>query len=133
MFFGIAEPAAMIRDQYETVLRRQVADTVVESIRVVDKPKFLTIARKTDDSSKVIVTYFGVCLRADVDVSSAEGRDREQLPTAITLLFGRWDEAGKTTSRTHVDVHGDAVRMFDDAAFKDRFLAWRLEHVDPEG
>jgi hypothetical protein len=130
MFFGIADPAAMVRDQYETGLRRQVADTVVERIRVVDQPKFLTIARKTDDASNVIVTFFGVCIRADLEVSFAGGR--EQLPTTITLLFGRWDEAGKSTSRTHVDVHADALRMFDDAAFKDRFLAWRMEHEEPE-
>ena len=128
MFFGIPDPVALIRHEYESGLRRQVADTVVERIRLVDKPKFLTIARKGEDPAKVIVTFFGVCLRADLDVANAAGK--ELLPTTITFLFGRWDEPGNNTSRVHIDVHADAIRVFDDAAFKDLFLAWRLEHVE---
>ncbi len=126
MFFGIRDPYRMIRGETESVLRGQVDDTEVESIVCSGEPKYLTLGRKIDDGS-VVVTWFGFCVRALVALRYDGGRQRDELPSALTFLFGRVDEPGQELTRVYLDVHDDAERCFTDDVFHQRFLAFRNE------
>jgi hypothetical protein len=128
MFFGLSDPYAMIRDEAESTLRKQVPDTILESIATFDKPKFLTIGRKTDDPNKVVVSWFAFCVRATLSLSYNAGGSRESMPTTITFMFGRVDERGRELCRTFFDVNADAEPCFSDELFERRFLAFRREH-----
>jgi hypothetical protein len=125
MFFGLRDPYGMMRSELENALREQVADTVVASIAITDKPKFLTLGRRADDGDKAIVTHFGICARAKVAVLFDEQRKGELLEATLTYLFGHVDKPGSVTCRTHFDLHDDADRHFDDEVFKRRFMTFR--------
>lgn len=126
MFFGLADPYGLIREELERGLRQQVADTVVESIVTHGTPKYLTIGKRlTEGSSKVVVAHFAFCVAATVSLHYAGGQKRETLPVALTFAFGRVDEPGRQTSRSWFDLHDDAARAFDDEVLKERFLAFR--------
>jgi hypothetical protein len=126
MFFGLTDPFAMIREELEGGLREQVPDTVVEAIRVVDEPKFLTIGRKTENPSQVIVAHYGVCLRTTVDVRSNTAAPA-RLDATLTFLFGNVDRRGQEKARTTFDLNADAAGGFNDDLFKQRFLQFRAE------
>jgi hypothetical protein len=127
MFFGIRDPFRMIRDETVSMVRRQVEDTEVDSIVCAGEPKYLTLGRKLDDGAQVVVTWFGFCVHARVALHYDGGRQRDELPSVLTFLFGRVDEPGQEVSRVHLDVHADAERGFTDDVFHQRFLAFRNE------
>jgi hypothetical protein len=125
MFYGITDPFALIREEVERALCGQVAGTVVDAIRTYDEPKWLTLGRQADGDPHVIVTYFACCVRAQITVTS--GDDREELTSALTLMFGRIDEPGREVMRTHMDLHDDADRGFDASRFEARFMQFRRQ------
>ena len=127
MFFQLRDPYRMIREEVVATLRRQVSDTEVTAIACGDHPKFLTLGRKTDDGSKVIVTHFGFCVRARIALTYDAGAQREELLAALTFLFGGVDEPGHETQRVFLDVHGDAEPAYTDEGFQARFVAFRGE------
>lgn len=126
LFFGLRDPFGLIREEIEQGLREQVSDTELLSIATLEKPKFLTLGRKTDDE-QVIVTHFAFCLRARLTVLFDERRKGEVLEAALTFLFGNVDQPGKQRFRRHFDMHAAADQHFDDAELKRRFLAFRAE------
>lgn len=124
MFFNLKDPFALIREQVEGALRRQIADTQVLGIRCFDEPKWLTLGRKIeDDDSKVVVGHFAVCFRCHVKVLAGGGE--EQLDAAITLLFRDIDRPGAERMALSMDLFADATRAFDDAVFRERFIEFR--------
>jgi hypothetical protein len=125
MFFGMVDPFGAMRSELTDQLRKQVADTEVESIRCEGEPKWLTIGKRGEDTTQLVVTYFGVCYRARVVV--AVGYGREQLVATLTFLFGRWDDPIQQRCRTHFDFHGDAETAYADDRFRERFLAFRAD------
>jgi hypothetical protein len=127
MFFTLRDPYRMIRDEIESLLRRQVGDTAVTAIVCTDPPKFLTLGRKIDDGARIAVGYFAFCVRARIALTCDAGQQHDELPAALTFLFGRIDEPGHETSRVHVDVHADGDRAFTDDMFQERFAAFRAE------
>jgi hypothetical protein len=127
MFFTLRDPYGMMRGEVEAGLRRQVGDTEVTAIACSDVPKFLTLGRKTEDGTRIIVAYFAFCVRARIALTYDAGRQREDLPATLTFLFGRIEEQGRETSRVYIDVHGDAERSFTDDMFQQRFIAFRNE------
>jgi hypothetical protein len=127
MLFQLRDPFRMIREEVEATVRRQVSDTEVVAIACGEHPKFLTIGRKTDDGTKVIVSHFGFCVRARIELTYDAGAGREQLPVALTFLFGRVDEPGRETQRVFLDVHADAEPAYTDEGFQARFVAFRSE------
>jgi hypothetical protein len=127
MFYGLADPFALVRAEVERSLRAQMADTVVDSITAHGEPKFLTLGRKVGDGSKMVVTWFGTCFAARIAVSYDTGRKHERLAATFTLLIGRIDEPGKERARTFLDVHADAERGFTDETFQARLMAFRHE------
>jgi hypothetical protein len=132
MFFTLRDPYRMIRDETEAGLRRQVADTAVTSIVCADPPKFLTLGRKIDDGTRIAVRFFAFCVRARIALTCDAGQQHEELPVALTFLFGRIDEPGRETSRVHIDVHADAERAFTDEVLQQRFAAFRSEAGDAD-
>lgn len=131
MFYQLRDPYRMIRDETRAALRLQVADTEVESIACTGAPKFLTLGRKIEDGTRMIVTYFGFCVRARLTLTCDAGRQRDELDAALSFLFGRIDEPGRETSRVHIDVHADAERCITDEVFQQRFVAFRHEADAP--
>jgi hypothetical protein len=125
MFFGLVDPFLMVRSEVENSLKAQVADTVVDAIAVHGTPKFLTLGRKIEDGKQMVVTYFGTCFSARINVRYDAGRKREELGATFTLLLGRVDEPGKQVARTFLDVHADAARGFTDESFQARFMKFR--------
>lgn len=123
MFFGLRDPFGLLRQEVEDALSEQVAGTEVLSIATLGEPKFLTLGRKADDE-QVVVTHFGLAVRARVTVLFDARRKGEVLEALVTLLFGGVDTTAKRYRR-HFDVHEEATRCFDDAVFKERFLAFR--------
>jgi hypothetical protein len=125
MFFGLVDPLRMIREDVERGLRKQVPDCVIEAITMDGAPRFLTIARKTEQENEVIVAHFAFCLRATLVASSAASGRRDEIPAALTYLLGHVDRPGEQTCRTHFDLHGDAERGFEASALERRFLEFR--------
>jgi hypothetical protein len=127
MLFGLRDPFGLIRAELEEALRAQVSDTLLVSIATLEKPKFLTLGRKSDDEAQLIVTHFGCCLRVRLTVLFDERRKGEVIEATLTLLFGQVDVPGKQRFRRHIDLHTDAEGGFDEASFKQRFLAFRAD------
>jgi hypothetical protein len=125
MFFGLDAPYATIRAEAERCLQEQVADASLESIRMQGAPRFLTIGRRTDDPSKVIVGHFAFCLRATLDVRSNHGLNHDLLDVCLTFLFGDVDRRGSERSASFFDVGAAALTAYDEEVFKQRFLAFR--------
>lgn len=124
MFFNLKDPFAMIREEVEAALRRQVADTQVLAFRCFDEPKWLTLARKIEgDDSKVTVGHFAVCFRSYVTVLASHGE--EQLDATITLLFRDIDRPGEERMSLSMDLFADALRAFDDEVLQRRFMEFR--------
>jgi hypothetical protein len=132
MFFGLQDPFEMIRQETEAVLRRQVADTVLERIETCGEPKFLTLAKETDDPSKVIVAHFAFSVLARLYVASAGGAHREVIDAALTFMFGNIDVPASSTCRAHFDLHGEAQLNFTHDRFEGRFLAFRSSLQQPD-
>jgi hypothetical protein len=125
MFFGLRDPYGTIRAEIENALREQVPDTELASVAIIDKPKFLTLGRRSEDGQHAIVTHFGFCARAKLAVLFDQQRKGELIEATLTYLFGNVDVAGSQTCRTHFDLHEDADRHFDDEVFKRRFMTFR--------
>lgn len=129
MFFGLRDPFAMIREETENMLRKQVPDTVLESIVTFGKPKFLTLGAETGGGARVRVTHFGFCVRGRLSVR-ARSIGSATIDAAMTFLFGNVDRRGSETFQTHFDLNDDAERCFDDEVFQQRFLAFRVGNVE---
>lgn len=127
MFYGLNAPFEMIRDETEAGLRKQVADSVLDAIKLRDEPKFLTLGRKIEDGSKIIVTHFGVCVRATLQVTYHGGTRHEAIDAALTFMFANVDRRGLERTRTFFDLHAEAQRHFTDDDFQARFMAFRGE------
>lgn len=127
MMFGLSDPFALIRQEIERGLRRQVPDSVLERIATQGEPKFLTLGKKVGDGSQLVVSHFGFCVRARLSVSYTGGTRREEIESLLTFLFSDIDQPGSELCRTHFDLHGDAERNFTDDVFRERFIAFRNE------
>ncbi len=124
MFFGLRDPFGLVRSEVEEGLRQQIPDTEVLSIATLGEPKFLTLGRKLNDGEQMEVTHFAFAVRAKLTVLFDERRKGEVIEALLTFLFGDVDTSEKRYRR-FFDVHDEAERCFDDAVFKERFLAFR--------
>jgi hypothetical protein len=125
MMFGLDDSFDFIRDETESGLRRQVPDAVLERIVTYGEPKFLTLGRKTDDGSRMVVSYHAFCVRAQLTVSRAGGAGHELIEALLTFLFGDVDRPGSERCQTYFDVHRDAKTKFTDEVFESRFRLFR--------
>jgi hypothetical protein len=122
MLFGLRDPFGLVRSELTESLREQVPDTELFSIQTQGEPKFLTLGRKED--GRFVVTHFAFAVRARLTVLFDERRRGEVLEALLTFLFGDVDSEHKRFRR-FIDLHEEAARCFEDAVFKERFLAFR--------
>lgn len=65
------DPYQAIRSKIEDTLRQQVADSVLESLRVTSQPQWLTGARRTEeDNDKAILVRTAVVFEFELAVAS---------------------------------------------------------------
>lgn len=125
MFFGLAEPFTVIREELEEVFVSQVESSRLHAITARGEPKFLTMGyRSEEDEDKVVVTHYGACFQALVDVENDEDREPE-LPITMTLCVGKLDQPGSESMQTWVHVLDDADAAFEQETFEQRFMAFR--------
>lgn len=130
MFFGLRHPFVLIRTQTEAELGRHTTGTALDALKTFDAPKFLTLGRKTADGSRVLVTHFGVSVRAKLHVARDGGSVREIIDAVLTFLFANVDQLGAERFRTHFDLHAAAEAHFTQDVFYERFLIFRLDTLE---
>jgi hypothetical protein len=70
------DPAAAVREQMESILRKQVPTATLDWVRLVGEPEFLTGGRKLpDDPSKLIITRAALAVPFTLQVSSEDGTE----------------------------------------------------------
>ncbi len=125
MFFGLAEPFAMIREELEEVFVSQIESSRVHAIIAKGEPKFLTIGYRSEpDEGKVVVTHYGVCFQANIDVENDDDRVPE-LPLTMTVCVGRLDQPGEESMQTWVHLLEDADGAFEQETFEQRFMEFK--------
>jgi hypothetical protein len=73
------DPAVAVRGEIESILRQQVATAVLDWVRLLGEPYFLTGGRRIpDDPSKIIVTRAALAVAFELQVRSASRTDRLQ-------------------------------------------------------
>lgn len=131
MFFGVAAPFEMIREELENMFCAQVPDSRINTIRCEGEPKFLSIGRRVErDEEQVVVTHYGVCFQSTIDIETDDHHE-PALRCTMTLAFGDIDQPGEERMQTWMDVHDDADPAFDDEAFKAKFLEFRYSSDAP--
>lgn len=123
LFHGLGDPPGVIRDEVTRALAADDPDAVVEAIALRGAPKGLTIARRDGEDAALVVTWFGVCLRARI--TRAAGYAREELDATLTLLLGGWDDPAQQRLRSYLDLGAAAERAFGDDVFRARLTAFR--------
>jgi hypothetical protein len=69
-------PAQIIRDEIERILRQQVRTATLKWIHLLDKPEFLTGGRKLfNDPSKMIMTRAALAVSFQMQVDSDSGEE----------------------------------------------------------
>lgn len=100
-------PAVAVRDSIAEVLEEQVSGAVLEWIKVVDVPRYLTGGRpQPDDESYMIVTRAGIALAFALSVTSP-GRKREILQGVFSWVAARLDQPGERKDRVWLDLRAD--------------------------
>jgi hypothetical protein len=128
MFFGLSDPYGLLRSVVSDGLREQVQDTEVVSIRAHGEPSWLTAGvRHPEAPSQLVVTRFGLAVRASLHARSESLGLDQVLEAGITLLFARVNERGREQSRSFLDLHADAERTLE--RFESRFLAHGREQA----
>ena len=128
MFFGLPDPFAVIREETEAGLKRQVADTELISIVAHGEPKFIATGAQSPDGT-MHATDFGFCFRATMTVAFNQGRSEEVLEAALTFLFGGLNRREGVRLKTHSDLHAEADRNFREELFEQRFRAFCAEQA----
>lgn len=101
------QPAVAVRDSIAGILDEQVPGAVLEWIKVLDDPRYLTGGRpQPDDESKMIVTRAGIALSFALSVTSP-GRRRETLQGAFSWVAVGLDRPGKRKDRVWLDLRAD--------------------------
>jgi hypothetical protein len=126
MFFAVNDPFAMVREELENSLRRQVPSTQVHAIRCFGEPKFLTVGRQvSEDDERMQVTHYGVCFQCVIALETEH--HSQDLRCTAGFYLGDIDKAGEERLRTYIDVGDDADGAFDDEVFKGRFMQFRQD------
>ena len=93
MFFGLPDPFAVIRQETEAGLKRQVADTELISIVAHGEPKFIATGTKSEDGT-MHATDFGFSFRATMTVAFNQGAQRGS-PRGGAHVPLRWIEPSR--------------------------------------
>lgn len=94
-------PSQAVRSEIESMLRKQVASAVLDWVRLLGAPKYLTGGRKDpEDENKLIVTRTAIAVQFELQVSS---------PNRVDRLYGvfSWVASGldsKRRDRMYLDL-----------------------------
>ena len=115
----VDEPYAALRSSVEDMLKQQVADSRLTTLRVLSEPQWLTGARPSDaDSSKSIVVRSGVAFEFGLTVES-RGRSH-QLSGVFTWVAVHLDKPGQHKHRVWMDLDGTLARFGSEGELKTR-------------
>ena len=115
----VDEPYAALRSSVEDMLKQQVADSRLTTLRVLSEPQWLTGARPSDaDSSKSIVVRSGVAFEFGLTVES-RGRSH-QLSRVFTWVAVHLDKPGQHKHRVWMDLDGTLARFGSEGELKTR-------------
>ncbi|WP_043668222.1 hypothetical protein [Streptomyces xylophagus] len=104
------QPAVAVRDSIAGILEEQVPGAVLEWIKVIDVPRYLTGGRpQPDDESHLIVTRAGIALPFALSVTSP-GRSRDILQGVFTWVAVRLDQPGTRKDQVWFDLRADLDR-----------------------
>lgn len=101
------QPAVAVRDSVAGILDEQVPGAVLEWIKVLDAPRYLTGGRpRPDDETKMTVTRAGIALAFALSVTSP-GRRREILQGAFSWVAVGLDRPGERKDQVWLDLRAD--------------------------
>lgn len=101
------EPSSAVRDSIARILDEQVTGAVLEWIKVLDDPRYLTGGRRhPGDPSRVTVTRAGIALSFALSVTSP-GHAREILQGVFTWVAVSMDQPGRRKDRVWLDLRVD--------------------------
>lgn len=116
------DPAVAVRDEVQSILRKQVPDSTIEWMRIVAEPYFLTGGRKIpEEPGKIIVTRAALAVAFELQVRA--GDDVEQLAGVFSWVAIGLD--GARRDRVHFDLNADLAWASDK-------LKARLYEMDAE-
>ncbi|TQJ37594.1 hypothetical protein OHU34_01835 [Streptomyces sp. NBC_00080] len=101
------QPGVAVRDSIAGILDEQVPGAVLEWMKVLDVPRYLTGGRpQPDDESNMIVTRAGLALSFALSVTSP-GRRREILQGVFSWVAVRLDQPGRRKDQVWLDLRAD--------------------------
>ncbi|MFF7776420.1 hypothetical protein ACFZCG_18580 [Streptomyces tanashiensis] len=101
------QPAVAVRDAVAEILDEQVSGAVLEWMKVLDVPRYLTGGRpQPDDESRMVVTRAGLALPFALSVTSP-GRRREILQGVFSWVAVRLDQPGNRKDQVWLDLRVD--------------------------
>ncbi|MFI8763505.1 hypothetical protein ACIGN6_01065 [Streptomyces sp. NPDC053792] len=104
------QPSVAVRDSIAGILDEQVPGAVLEWIKILDTPRYLTGGRPDpNDASHLIVTRAGIALSFALSVTSP-GRSRETLQGAFSWVAVGLDQPGERKDQVWLDLRVDLDR-----------------------
>ena len=101
------QPAVAVRDSIAEILDEQVSGAVLEWMKVLDVPRYLTGGRpQPDDESRMVVTRAGLALPFALSVTSP-GRRREILQGVFSWVAVKLDQPGDRKDQVWLDLRVD--------------------------
>ena len=113
------EPYAAIRASVEDMLKEQVADSCLKSIKVLSDPDWLTGARPSEtDETKAILVRCGVAFEFNLTVES-QGCSHS-LSGVFTWVVVKLDQPGHHQQRIWLDLGGGLAQFGAEGELKTR-------------
>lgn len=101
------QPADAVRDSIADCLNGQAAGAVLEWVKILDEPRYLTGGRpQPDNEDRLIVTRAGIALPFALSVTAPE-RKRQILTGVFTWVAVRLDQPGKRKDQVWLDLWAD--------------------------
>ncbi|MEU8438776.1 hypothetical protein AB0F18_39030 [Streptomyces sp. NPDC029216] len=101
------QPGAAVRDSIAGILDRQVQGAVLEWIKILDAPRYLTGGRPHPaDPNRMTVTRAGIALSFALSVASPE-HPRETLQGAFSWVAVSLDQPAERKDRVWLDLRAD--------------------------
>ncbi|MFF2073627.1 hypothetical protein ACFVXG_02605 [Kitasatospora sp. NPDC058162] len=98
------QPAAAVRESIAGILTEQVSDAVLEWLKIVDTPRYLTGGRpQPDDSNHMIVTRAGIAVPFALSVT-APGRRRDILQGVFSWVAVSLDQPDDRKDQVWFDL-----------------------------
>jgi hypothetical protein len=125
-----AEPYRDLRARFVETIRAQDPGSVLEWVRLVGEPEFLTGGLKTHDGGHVLLRRAGLAFAFELSVVAGDGQ-RWTLRGVATLAGARLDQPGRARFRFYFDLDAELEAMSETGFFASRLFALEEEADDP--